>query len=104
MLIPWADPGLARVGPAWESPGLALAQTNPRVPRVARTNPAWPWDQAGLAIWDRTGVVLGRELRTASSSQGMLEKKKKQANFLLIWQFVTLYYGPFTLCTLHFTR
>ena len=50
LLIPWDDPGPARAGPGWESSGLALARTNPTVPRVARTNPAW--DQRGLAIWD----------------------------------------------------
>ena len=41
--------GQARAGPLRESTGLALARTNPMVPMVARTNPAW--DQAGLAIW-----------------------------------------------------
>ena len=51
-LIPWADPGLARAGPGWESTGLALARTNYIVPRVAQTNPTW--DQSGLAIWDWT--------------------------------------------------
>ncbi len=35
--------------PGRESIGLALAHTNPIVPRVARTNPVW--DQTGLAIW-----------------------------------------------------
>ncbi len=49
LLIPWADPGPDRAGPGWELTGLALARTNPIVPRVARTNPAW--DQSGLAIW-----------------------------------------------------
>ena len=48
-LIPWADPGPAQAGPSWESTGLALARTNPMVPRVAQPNPAW--DQTGLAIW-----------------------------------------------------
>ena len=41
--------GQARMGPVRELTGLALARTNPMVPMVARTNPAW--DQAGLAIW-----------------------------------------------------
>ena len=43
--------GCARAKPVREMAGLALARTNPRVPMVARTNPAW--DQSGLAIWDR---------------------------------------------------
>ncbi len=38
-------PDGARAGIGW----AALARTNPMVPMVARTNPAW--DQAGLAIW-----------------------------------------------------
>ncbi len=36
----------ARLGYGW----AALARTNPMVPMVARTNPAW--DQSGLAIWE----------------------------------------------------
>ncbi len=42
--------GQPGAGPGWESTGLALTQTNPAVPRVARTNPVW--DQTGLAVWD----------------------------------------------------
>ncbi len=42
-----AQTGPARARPSWESTGLALARTNPVVPRVARTNPAL--DQSGLA-------------------------------------------------------
>ncbi len=49
LLVLWADPGPARAGPGWESTGLALARTNPIVPRVAWTNPAW--DQSRLAAW-----------------------------------------------------
>ena len=52
-------PSLPGPGPVWATygillglhrdlTGLALAHTNPMVPMVARTNPAW--DQAGLAI------------------------------------------------------
>ncbi len=39
------SPDGARAGIDW----AALARTNPMLPMVARTNPAW--DQAGLAIW-----------------------------------------------------
>ncbi len=46
--------GQARTGPVRESTGLALARTNPMVPMVARTNPAW--DQSGLAIWEGTPI------------------------------------------------
>ncbi len=36
--------------PCLDSTGLALARTNPIVPRVAWMNPAW--NQSGLVIWD----------------------------------------------------
>ncbi len=47
LLIPSADPGPAQVMPGWELTGLALAQTNPIVPRVAR-----------LAIWDERQIFF----------------------------------------------
>ncbi len=47
-ISPWHEQ-MTRPGPGRESTG-----TNPLVPVVARTNPAW--DQSGLAIWDSSTV------------------------------------------------
>ncbi len=57
---PWANHGPALMGYVRDFTGLALAQGNPTVPRVALTNPIRDW--TGLANWviTRVGNVVPR--------------------------------------------
>ena len=59
--LPWANYGLAPMGPVRDLTGLAHARTNPAVPMVARTNTVR--DLTGLTNWESvSGFIFLIEL------------------------------------------